>query len=76
MVEKSLVLLRYAHSEPAGADKTEWRAVCSGPTWHSRPEPQKVGGVQGAELPDLSARGEGDCFYVEAEEPGDVAEKS
>jgi exodeoxyribonuclease V alpha subunit len=26
-------------------------------------------------MPDLSARGEGDCFYVEAKEPDDVAEK-
>jgi exodeoxyribonuclease V alpha subunit len=31
--------------------------------------------INAGEMPDLSARGEGDFFYVEAEEPGDVAEK-
>lgn len=31
--------------------------------------------INAGEMPDLSARGEGDFFYVEAEEPGDVADK-
>jgi exodeoxyribonuclease V alpha subunit len=31
--------------------------------------------INAGEMPDLSARGEGDFFYVEADEPGDVAEK-
>ena len=31
--------------------------------------------INAGEMPDLSARGEGDFFYVDAEEPGNVAEK-
>jgi exodeoxyribonuclease V alpha subunit len=31
--------------------------------------------INAGEMPDLSARGEGDFFFVEAEEPGEVAEK-
>jgi exodeoxyribonuclease V alpha subunit len=31
--------------------------------------------INAGEMPDLSARGQGDFFYVEADQPGDVAEK-
>ena len=31
--------------------------------------------INAGEMPDLSARGDGDFFYVEADEPGDVADK-
>jgi exodeoxyribonuclease V alpha subunit len=31
--------------------------------------------INAGEMPDLSARNEGDFFYVEADEPGDVADK-
>ncbi|MBB5712423.1 exodeoxyribonuclease V alpha subunit [Sphingomonas xinjiangensis] len=31
--------------------------------------------INAGEMPDLTARGDGDFFFVEADEPGDVAEK-
>ena len=31
--------------------------------------------INAGEMPDLTARGEGDFFYVEADEPGDVADR-
>ena len=31
--------------------------------------------INGGEMPDLTARGEGDFFFVEADEPGDVADR-
>lgn len=31
--------------------------------------------INAGEMPDLTARGQGDFFYVEAEEPGDIADR-